>query len=76
VLVVGEKVKNSSKWIGAKPEVHGNEQGELTATYRWTGWILENNRLKFGTSGKLPLILEESMNLIQVNKEQLKDHNM
>jgi hypothetical protein len=36
---------------------------------------LRNNRLKFKTSGELPIILEESMEYTHINKEKLKDFN-
>ena len=32
------------------------EQGESTASYRWTGWVLRNDRLTVETSGDLPII--------------------
>ena len=34
--------------------------GDLTASYRWQWLSLRNFRLKFTTSGKVPIILEES----------------
>ena len=39
-------------------------------------WSLKNNWLKFKTSGKLPIILEESVEYIslKVNEEKPKDH--
>ena len=45
-----------------------NEQGELIASsYRWTGLSLRNNWLKFKTSGKVPTILEDSIEYISQN---------
>ena len=37
-----------------------NVSGEPMASYRWTNWVWEN-RLKFKTSGKTPIIWDESM---------------
>ena len=37
------------------------DREELAISYRWTGWVLINNRWKFKTAGKLPIILEEFM---------------
>ena len=38
-----------------------NVQEEPAVSYRWTGWVWENNRLKLETSGGLPITLEEYM---------------
>ena len=38
--------------------------------------ILRNNRLKFKTSGKLPIILDESVEYTEFSKEKPKDVNM
>ena len=38
-----------------------NERGELTNTYTLNQYSLRNNRLRFKTSWKLSIILEESM---------------
>ena len=41
-------------------KVNGREKP--TTSYRWTGWVWEEkNELKFKTSGKLRIGLEESM---------------
>ena len=42
-----------------KPLVQFNDRGEPAVSYKWTGWSLRNNRLKFKTVGKLPIILAE-----------------
>ena len=36
-----------------------NVRGELAVSYRWTGWVPEIIRLKFKTSGNLPIIKED-----------------
>ena len=33
--------------------------GEPAVSYKRTGWVWENNRLKFKMAGKLPIIKEE-----------------
>ena len=35
------------------------DRGEPAVRYRWTGWEILNNWLKFKIAGKLPIILEE-----------------
>ena len=37
----------------------GYDQGEPAVSYRWTGWVWENNQLEFETAGKLPIDVEE-----------------
>ena len=44
------------------PTVYNYVRGELTGgSLQMDRWSLSNNRLKFETSGELPIILEESM---------------
>ena len=43
------------------------EQGELTASYSWTGW---GSRLQEERKKKLPVILEELREFISDNKEK------
>ena len=46
------------------------------ASYIWIGGVWENNWLKFKTSQKVPIVLEESMEQTSnLNEAKPKDHN-
>ena len=47
-----------SDWL---EDSENNEWGDPTASYRWTGWDWEINGWSSSTSGKLPTVLEESV---------------
>ena len=53
-----------------------NKQGERTVSYKWTGWVWEITGYSSKTSGKLPNILVESMDIPQSLKRKQRDHNM
>jgi hypothetical protein len=54
-----------------------NDRVELAITYRWTGWVLRNNRLRSKTAGKLQIMLEESIEeCTQFNKGKPEDVNI
>ena len=47
--------------------LQNNDRGEPAVSYRWTGWVWENNQLKFiKTAGKLWIILEEFIEYIPI----------
>ena len=52
--------------------LESNDWGEPAVNYKWTGWVLRNNRLKFMTAGELPIIFREIYriysNLIKENR--------
>ena len=58
-------VKNGklTKWLCSTPStvLATYDRGEPAVSYKFTGWVWEINWLKFKTAGKLPIILEESI---------------
>ena len=70
--------KSTCRWVQAMAasSFKAMNRGEPTASYRRTKLSLRNNQLKFKTSGKLPIILEESMKYISHEKENPEDRNI
>ena len=55
--IVEESVEYSIGFIRKIPEdiIHSNDRGEPAASYKWTGWVLKNDLLKFKTAGESPI---------------------
>ena len=58
------------RFLGYFSWSRSNDRGEPAVSYRWTGWSY------FKTTGKLQIILEKSIEHIQLNKNETEDVNM